>query len=162
MVAATVLFRADLVAQRPGYDDDEIRTLALVLGIAAELLLATGGNIGGRERLVYGIRVLNRPDTPVAKALNPLGVPPEDPHVTHAPQNAMIEPGEVERFLRPRERSDAGGCSPSWPRRPTGRARSPKSRTRSGGRGVESPSVLGGVSHMRHTRVRRPPAVPLP
>ena len=75
MVTATVLFALTWLAQRPGYNDDEIRTLALVLGIAAEVLLAAGGNIGGANVFVYGIRVLNRPDTPVAKALNPLGVP---------------------------------------------------------------------------------------
>lgn len=75
MVTATVLFALTWLAQRPGYNDDEIRTLALVLGIAAEVVLATGGNIGGANVFVYGIRVLKRPDTPVAKALNPLGVP---------------------------------------------------------------------------------------
>ncbi len=77
--------------------------------------------------------------------------------MTHAPQNAMIEPGEVERFYdrasdlmralltelatapdRPRpfpEIEDALG----WPRR-------------------RIASVLGGVSHMRHTEFggRRP------
>jgi len=77
MVTATVLFALTWLAQRPGYNDDEIRTLALVLGIAAETLLAAGGNIGGANVFVYGIRVLGRPDTPVAKALNPLGVPDE-------------------------------------------------------------------------------------
>jgi uncharacterized membrane protein len=78
MVAATVLFALTWLAQRPGYNDDEVRTLALVLGIAAETMLAAGGNIGGANVFVYGIRVLNRPDTPVAKALNPLGVPPDE------------------------------------------------------------------------------------
>ena len=75
MVAATVLFALTWLAQRPGYLDDEVRTLALVLGIAAEAVLAAGGNIGGANVFVYGIRVLKRPETPVAKALNPLGVP---------------------------------------------------------------------------------------
>jgi uncharacterized membrane protein len=77
MVTATVLFALTWLAQRPGYNDDEIRTLALVLGIAAETLLAAGGNIGGANVFVYGIRVLKRPDTPVAQALNPLGVADE-------------------------------------------------------------------------------------
>ena len=75
MVAATVLFAVTWLAQRPGYNDDKVRTLALALGIAAETMLAAGGNIGGANVFVYGIRVLNRPDTPVGKALNPLGVP---------------------------------------------------------------------------------------
>jgi uncharacterized membrane protein len=77
MVAATVLFALTWLAQRPGYNDDEVRTLALVLGIAAEAMLAAGGNIGGANVFVYGIRVLKRPDTPVGTALNPLGVPDE-------------------------------------------------------------------------------------
>ena len=77
MVAATVLFALTWLAQRPGYLDDEVRTLALVLGIAAEAVLAAGGNIGGANVFVYGIRVLKRPETPVSKALNPLGVPEE-------------------------------------------------------------------------------------
>ncbi len=77
MVTATVLFALTWLAQRPGYNDDEVLTLALVLGIAAETLLAVGGNIGGANVFVYGIRVLNRPDTPVGKALNPLGVADE-------------------------------------------------------------------------------------
>ena len=77
MLAATVLFAFTWLAQRPGYNDDEIRTLALVLGLIAEAFLAVGGNIGGANVFVYGIRVLKRPDTPVKKALNPLGAETE-------------------------------------------------------------------------------------
>ena len=47
MVATTVLFALTWLAQRPGYNRDEIRTLGLVLGIVAEGFLAVGGNIGG-------------------------------------------------------------------------------------------------------------------
>jgi uncharacterized membrane protein len=84
MVAATVLFALTWLAQRPGYNDEEVRTLALVLGLAAEGTLAVGGNIGGANVFVYGIRVLGRADTPLRKALNPLGVeteeaPPDQP-----------------------------------------------------------------------------------
>jgi uncharacterized membrane protein len=78
MVTATVLFALTWLAQRPGYNDDEVRTLALILGIAAEAALALGGNIGGANVFVYGIRVLKRPETPVSKALNPLGLPAEE------------------------------------------------------------------------------------
>jgi hypothetical protein len=77
MVAATVLFALTWLAQRPGYNEDEIRTVALVLGVISEATLAAGGNIGGANVFVYGIRVLKRPDTPVAKALNPLGADTE-------------------------------------------------------------------------------------
>ena len=74
MLAATLLFALTWLAQRPGYGDDEVRALALVLGVASEIVLAVGGNIGGANVFVYGIRVLKRPDTPVREALNPLGV----------------------------------------------------------------------------------------
>jgi uncharacterized membrane protein len=79
MIAATVLFALSWLAQRPGYNDDEVRTLALVLGVVSEVFLAAGGNIGGANVFVYGIRVLKRPETPVAEALNPLGVKSEQP-----------------------------------------------------------------------------------
>jgi uncharacterized membrane protein len=78
MVTTTVLFALTWLAQRPGYNDDEIRDLGLVLGLVSEALLAVGGNIGGANVFVYGIRVLKRPNTPVAQALNPLGLPAEE------------------------------------------------------------------------------------
>jgi uncharacterized membrane protein len=74
MVTATVLFALTWLAQRPGYNEDDVRTLGLVLGIAAEALLALGGNIGGANVFVYGIRVLKAEQTPPREALNPLGV----------------------------------------------------------------------------------------
>jgi uncharacterized membrane protein len=74
MVTATVLFAATWLAQLDGYKDDEIRGLALVLGLAALACLALGGNIGGANVFVYGIRVLKAEETPVREALNPLGV----------------------------------------------------------------------------------------
>jgi uncharacterized membrane protein len=84
MVATTVLFALTWLAQRPGYNHDEIRTLGLVLGIVAEAFLAVGGNIGGAKVFVYGIRVLKRADTPVSQALNPLGVPADVPEAPAA------------------------------------------------------------------------------
>jgi uncharacterized membrane protein len=78
MVTTTVLFAVTWLAQRPGYTDGEIRGLGLALGLIAEAFLAVGGNIGGANVFIYGIRVLKRPDTPVSKALNPLGLPAED------------------------------------------------------------------------------------
>jgi uncharacterized membrane protein len=79
MVVATVLFLLTWLAQRPGYNEEDVRTLALVLGIVAETVLIAGGNIGGANVFVYGIRVLKRPETPLAKALNPLGADDDDP-----------------------------------------------------------------------------------
>jgi uncharacterized membrane protein len=86
MLATTVLFALTWLAQRPGYNDDEIRTLALVLGVLSETFLVAGGNIGGANVFVYGIRVLKRPDTPVREALNPLGAEKRsDPPERHGP-----------------------------------------------------------------------------
>jgi uncharacterized membrane protein len=73
MVAATVLFALTWLAQLNGYKEDEVRGLALALGIAAFALLALGGNFGGANVFVYGIRVLKAEDTPPREALNPFG-----------------------------------------------------------------------------------------
>jgi uncharacterized membrane protein len=74
MVAATVVFALTWLAQLDGYKDDEVRGLALGLGLAAFALLVAGGNIGGANVFVYGIRVLKAEDTPPKEALNPFGV----------------------------------------------------------------------------------------
>jgi uncharacterized membrane protein len=71
MLAATGLFAACWIAQLEGYKDDEVTTLALVLGLGAEAALAAGGFVGGALAFVYGVRVLKRPDTPVVDALVP-------------------------------------------------------------------------------------------
>lgn len=71
MLSATVLFALAFVAQLDGYDSGRVETLALVLGIAAEGLLAAGGYIGGTLVFHYGVRVLKRPETPVGDALVP-------------------------------------------------------------------------------------------
>jgi uncharacterized membrane protein len=71
MVAATVLFALTWVAQRPGYLDGEVRTSALILGLAAEATLTLGGYLGGTIVFVYGKRVLSREETPVGDALVP-------------------------------------------------------------------------------------------
>jgi len=71
MVTATVLFAATWIAQLDGYKDDAIDSLALVLGILAELVLTAGGYLGGTLVFVYGVRVLKRRDAPIADALVP-------------------------------------------------------------------------------------------
>lgn len=71
MVGATVLFALTFVAQLGGYDDGNVTSLALALGIAAQALLTAGGYIGGTIVFVYGVRVLKRDDVPVADALVP-------------------------------------------------------------------------------------------
>ena len=71
MLSATVVFAVVFVTHLDGYDDGRVETLALVLGLAAEALLAAGGYIGGTIVFHYGVRVLKRPDTPVRDALVP-------------------------------------------------------------------------------------------
>jgi uncharacterized membrane protein len=71
MVLATLVFALAWMAQRPGYLDDEVRSLALVLGLAGEALLVAGGYMGGSLVFVQGHRVEGRPDTPVSDALLP-------------------------------------------------------------------------------------------
>lgn len=61
MVAATVLFAATWIAQLDGYRDDEVKTLAVVLGAGAMGLLTAGGFLGGALAYVYGVRVLKHP-----------------------------------------------------------------------------------------------------
>jgi uncharacterized membrane protein len=86
MLATTVVFALTWLLQRSGYQDGEIRTGALVAGLAAAALLVAGGNVGGANVFVYGIRVLGRPDTPPAKALNPFGVETDEPDTRLAEQ----------------------------------------------------------------------------
>jgi uncharacterized membrane protein len=101
MVAATVLFALTWLAQLDGYKDDEVRGLALALGLAAFAFLALGGNVGGANVFVYGIRVLKAEDTPPKEALNPFGVTKEKaPRGVPAPRGG-VSPGEPSREQEP-------------------------------------------------------------
>jgi uncharacterized membrane protein len=71
MVTATVLFALTWLAQRPGYNAGEVRTLGLILSLVAEGVLIFGGFLGGAIVFVYGNRVLKQPGIPVADALIP-------------------------------------------------------------------------------------------
>ncbi len=71
MLSATVVFALAFIGQLDGYDDGNVETLALALGIGAEALLTAGGYIGGTIVFVYGVRVLKRPDVRVPDALVP-------------------------------------------------------------------------------------------
>jgi uncharacterized membrane protein len=71
MLTATGFFVATWFAQLDGYKQDEVTTLGWILGLGAEGLLAFGGYLGGAIVFVYGLRVLNRRDAPVADALIP-------------------------------------------------------------------------------------------
>src|SRR4051812_9397171 len=71
MLTATGVFAATWFAQRHGYEHDEVRTLAWILGLAAEGLLASGGYLGGSLVFVFGVRVVNREEATVIQALVP-------------------------------------------------------------------------------------------
>ena len=96
MVIATAVFAAAFVAQISGYDDGQVETLGLVFGLVAEVLLVAGGYLGGTIVFVYGNRVLDRPETPVADAL---------------------VPGRAEGARRAQSPSDADGARTYSPRR---------------------------------------------
>jgi len=88
MVTATLVFAGTWLAQRPGYVHGRIETLGLVLGLAAEALLALGGYIGGTLVFAYGVRVVKRPDATLAEALIPGRLAPEasdQPKATEVP-----------------------------------------------------------------------------
>lgn len=70
MVTATTVFALTWLAQRPGYDDGEVTTLGLLLGIGAFGLLILGGTLGGALAYVYGVRVVKK-DVSLADALIP-------------------------------------------------------------------------------------------
>lgn len=86
MLVATVLFAATWIAQLDGYREEEVRTLALILGVAAEALLTIGGYLGGTLAFVYGVRVLKRPQTRALDAVVPGRAGPEAESVS--PQGA--------------------------------------------------------------------------
>jgi uncharacterized membrane protein len=71
MLTATALFAVAFVGQLDGYDHGQVDTLGLAFGLAAEVVLAAGGYIGGTLVFVYGNRVLKQPETPVRDALVP-------------------------------------------------------------------------------------------
>lgn len=71
MLSATVVFAIAFATHLDGYDEGRVETLALVLGLGAEILLTVGGYVGGMVVFHYGVRVLKRPQTPVSDSLVP-------------------------------------------------------------------------------------------
>jgi uncharacterized membrane protein len=73
MLTATVLFAITWLLQRPGYVHGTVKTSAWIVAIAAELLLAIGGYLGGTIVFVYGHRVTDARARPfkVKDALTP-------------------------------------------------------------------------------------------
>ena len=103
MLSATVVFALAFIAQLGGYDDGNVETLALALGIVAEALLTAGGYIGGTIVFVYGVRVLKRTDVPVADALVP-------GHAESEPATELQHGREEETPAQP-HRSAPGGTA---------------------------------------------------
>jgi uncharacterized membrane protein len=64
MLTATLVFAGAWLAQRPGYNHGQVRSLGLALGLIAEAALGLGGFIGGSLVFVHGQRVLGR-DAPL-------------------------------------------------------------------------------------------------
>jgi len=118
MLTATATFAATWLAQRPGYDDGEVTSLGLLLGVAGFGLLTIGGTLGGALAYVYGVRVVKR-DVPLADALIPGRLEQKRPQAAAAtaavqqPQPAAAaKPAKPKRVGRKeaaqrRERADA-------------------------------------------------------
>ncbi len=88
MLAATAVFAAAWLAQRPGYLDGEVTTLGLLLGVVAFSLLIVGGTLGGALAYVYGVRVVKQ-DVSVADALIPGRIKQDPGHRRTQPQVAV-------------------------------------------------------------------------
>jgi uncharacterized membrane protein len=101
MLAATLLFALTWLAQRPGYGDGDVTTLALVLGIVAEAVLVAGGTIGGALAYVYGVRVLNDPSLPVADALIPGRAGPEPTTRDPRAERPLFDRSSMRKEQRP-------------------------------------------------------------
>jgi uncharacterized membrane protein len=71
MLTATAIFAATWLVQLDGYEHDRVKTLAWILGIIAEAVLAVGGYLGGTLVFVFGVRVLKREDASVIQAVVP-------------------------------------------------------------------------------------------
>lgn len=71
MLTATLVFAGTWLAQLDGYEHDNVKTLAWILGLIAEGVLTAGGYLGGSLVFVFGTRVLKREDATVIQAVVP-------------------------------------------------------------------------------------------
>jgi uncharacterized membrane protein len=97
MASATGFFVGAFAVQLDGYRAGTILTSALVLGLVAELTLIVGGYLGGALTYVYGLRVLNRPDTSVSDALVPGRTDHPKPQPTSRPTAPRGHPSSTSR-----------------------------------------------------------------
>ncbi len=94
MLTATVLFALTWLAQLDGYKHGDVETAGWILGLAAELVLTTGGYIGGTVVFVYGVRVLGRRDVAVGDALTPGRAERGDPTLASTPGESAERPAD--------------------------------------------------------------------
>jgi hypothetical protein len=85
-----------------------VQGLAVTLGLAAFAFLALGGNIGGANVFVYGIRVLKAEGTRPREALNPFGVEKEKTRLAASPSRL---PASIARKVRRSEAAAMTGVS---------------------------------------------------
>ena len=77
-LSATVLFALAAILGHGAYHDAEVTALPLVLTLAGFGTLALGGWLGGTLTFVHGMRVVDRPDEPAARAASPVPKPELD------------------------------------------------------------------------------------
>lgn len=77
MVIANALFGLAAIVGYGGYSDGEIGTSELVLALCGFAALTVGGWIGGSIVFVHGMRVLELPEEPAARAIAPGGAEKE-------------------------------------------------------------------------------------
>jgi uncharacterized membrane protein len=71
MSSATGMFVGTFALQLDGSSSGKIITSALTLGVISWALLLVGAYFGGALTFIYGVRVLKRPEAPMADALIP-------------------------------------------------------------------------------------------
>ena len=75
MLLASGVFLAAVVAGKGSFDAGNVETGPYVLTLAAYVLMAVGGWLGGSVVFVHGMRVLNLVDEPALKAAAPVATP---------------------------------------------------------------------------------------
>jgi uncharacterized membrane protein len=74
-VAATLTFLLAVLLGRGPYHDAQVTVLPFLLTLLGFALLTLGGWIGGTITYVHGMRVLNLPEEPAARAVAPVATP---------------------------------------------------------------------------------------
>jgi len=78
MVTATVFFLIAVLVGHSGYKHNAVETGPYVLNLIAFASLTLGGWLGGTIVFGYGMRVLNLPNEPAARASSPVPKPEKE------------------------------------------------------------------------------------